>query len=76
MTDEERLSERVQARFHTVNEVAVMTSLSDDTIRRAISDGDLVAYKLRGQLRVRDRDFEAWVGRYRWSRSCPPCATR
>ncbi len=55
-------------RFYTVAEVAGMTSVSDDTIRREIKSGCLRAHRFRRQLRISERDFESWTSR---SRYCP-----
>lgn len=54
------------SRFYSVADVANILGYSDDTIRRAIHDGELVAYKLRGgEFRIRETDLEAWLGRCR-----------
>jgi excisionase family DNA binding protein len=51
------------ARFYTVAQVAAMSSVSQDTVRREIASGNLTAHQLRRAIRVSERDFEAWVGR-------------
>lgn len=56
----------IEQLFFSVGDVAVMTGVSDDTIRRAISEGELTAFKVRGQLRIRKSDMEAWLGRCRY----------
>ena len=45
----------------TVNEVAELAHLSAKAVYRAIGDGELPAAKLRGRLRIRHCDFDAWV---------------
>lgn len=47
--------------FLTVLEIAERTQLSPWAIRRAISDGELPASKLRGRLRVDALDFQGWI---------------
>jgi excisionase family DNA binding protein len=36
-------------------------NLSRKVIYRAIDDRELPAYKLRGQIRIRRSDFDAWI---------------
>jgi excisionase family DNA binding protein len=52
-----------QARNHllSVAEVASMTGLSDTAVYRAIAAGELLAAKLRGRLRIRLADIDAWI---------------
>jgi excisionase family DNA binding protein len=45
----------------TVEDVAGLTGLSAYTVRKAIRDGELVASKLRGRIRVDPGDLAAWV---------------
>ena len=45
----------------TVKAVAQRVGLSEWAIRRAIHDGELAAYKPRGQLRVDAADLEHWL---------------
>jgi excisionase family DNA binding protein len=45
----------------TVAEVAQELRLSEKTIRRAISSGDLVAHKLCAHWRIFRRDLDVWV---------------
>jgi len=47
----------------TVDEVARRAKLSPKTVRRAIRSGELVAYKLRGRLRIPPQEYLAWVRR-------------
>lgn len=46
----------------TVPQVAALTNLHDDTIRRAIHDGELKAVRLRGRWRIPREAFDAWLG--------------
>lgn len=57
----------------TVQDVADRTRLSTWTVYRAIHDGDLVAYKLRGQMRVHEADFDLWL---EGTRVCPQPGVR
>ena len=47
----------------TVQDVADTMRVSEKTVRRLIKRGDLAAYKVgkRGQLRVKECDFEQYV---------------
>lgn len=58
----------LEIQFFSLDEVARATRLHEDTIRRAVTDGELAAYKLRGQLRIRDRDLDAWINTRRLRR--------
>ena len=48
-------------RLFSVSEVAELTGLSESVLYRAIAAGELRASKLRGRLRVRFADLEAWI---------------
>jgi excisionase family DNA binding protein len=48
----------------TIREVAAYTRVSEKTIRRAIGDGRLRAFKLPGGLRFRVEDVDAWLESY------------
>jgi excisionase family DNA binding protein len=48
-------------RLLTVSQVAEATGLSPNAVYRAISDGELRASKLRGRLRVKLADLDAWI---------------
>lgn len=48
-------------RLLSVADVADITGVSPDTIRRAIRAGDLNASKLRGCIRIRPEDVALWV---------------
>ena len=44
-----------------VGEVADRVGLSEWAVRRAIHDGQLAAYKIRGQLRIDRPDLDDWL---------------
>lgn len=65
----------------TVTEVARLTGLSANAVYRAVWSGELRASKLRGRLRVRADEIDAWVdaARVRTARAerkRPPRPTR
>lgn len=62
---------KVAADFMTVDEVAGRVKLSPKTVRRAIGSGELVAFKLRGQLRIPPEEYLAWVQRAAYVPSKP-----
>jgi excisionase family DNA binding protein len=45
----------------TVEDVARLTQLSVCTIRAAVRAGELTATKLRGRIRVKPDDLQAWI---------------
>lgn len=51
----------------TLREVADALQVSERTIRRLVSRGDLTGFKVgdRGQVRVRNEDLEAYLERQR-----------
>lgn len=54
------------SRFYSLAQIAEMTSLSQDSVRREISSGGLTAYRFRSRWRIKDQDFEAWASRSRY----------
>jgi excisionase family DNA binding protein len=52
---------RAQNHLLSVADVASMTGLSDTAVYRAIAAGELPAAKLRGRLRIRVADIDAWI---------------
>ena len=52
---------RAGARLHTVEAVAERLGLSDKTIRRRITDGDLVAHRIGRRLRISEQDLQAFL---------------
>ena len=51
----------------TIKDVADACRLSETAIRRAISEGELPAVKLRSRLRITRNDFDAWITSQRQS---------
>jgi len=47
--------------FLTVNEVAELLKVSDKTVRRLATRGELPSFRVGAQLRFRRADIEAWV---------------
>lgn len=47
----------------TIREVAQTLKLAEKTVYAMASEGDLPAFKIRGQWRVRRADFETWLSR-------------
>jgi excisionase family DNA binding protein len=66
----------VTQRLLTVREVANRVGLSEWAVRRAIHNGELVAFKPRGRLRVAEVDLEDWLNasRVRPTPRDPPSA--
>lgn len=42
----------------TISEVAKLLRVSEDTIRKMIDDGEMQAFKVRGQWRIRKEEVE------------------
>jgi len=49
----------------TIGDVAAACKLSETAVRRAISDGELPAVKLRSRMRIARQDFDAWIASQR-----------
>lgn len=47
----------------TIQEIAALLKLADKTVYSMAQEGELPAFKVRGQWRVRRADFEAWMER-------------
>lgn len=47
----------------TIQEIAILLKLADKTVYSMAQAGELPAFKVRGQWRVRRIDFEAWMER-------------
>lgn len=45
----------------TIREIAIALKLAEKTVYAMASEGDLPAFKIRGQWRVRQGDFELWL---------------
>ena len=55
----------------TVRDVVAYTRVSEKTIRRAIGDGKLRAFRPPGGLRLRLEDVDAWIESYVLEPSSP-----
>jgi excisionase family DNA binding protein len=51
----------VSAELLTPRQVSELAQMSYHAVLRAVNDGELTASRLRGRLRVRRADFDAWV---------------
>ncbi len=49
----------------TLAEIAARLGVSRRTVLRWVQEGDLPAYRIRGIIRVRPEDFEAFLARSR-----------
>ena len=47
----------------TLKEAAEILKLSERTIRRYIEEGEIKAIKLRGAVRIEERDLEEFINR-------------
>ena len=57
----EAIADEVQPRAYTAQEVATMTGLSVQTVRRSINSGELGSFKLGPQIiRVHRDDLDEW----------------
>ena len=54
-------SERASEMLMTIKDVADACKLSETAIRRAISQGELPAAKLRSRVRITRSDFDSWI---------------
>ena len=48
---------------YTLEEVAEILKVSVQTVRRLIDDGELKAFRVRGQWRVRKEDLDDYINR-------------
>lgn len=53
----------------TVQEIAILLKLADKTVYSMAREGELPAFKVRGQWRIRRVDFDAWMERQAQSRA-------
>jgi excisionase family DNA binding protein len=53
----------------TLKDVAAACKLSETAIRRAISEGELPAVKLRSRLRIVRQDYDHWIAGQRQARA-------
>lgn len=59
----------------TIREIAGTLKLAEKTVYAMASDGDLPAFKIRGQWRVRRSDFESWLSRQAGAPQTKPAST-
>jgi excisionase family DNA binding protein len=45
----------------TIKEIATLLKLADKTVYSMAQQGELPAFKVRGQWRIRRADFDAWM---------------
>lgn len=60
----------------TIKDVAAACKLSDTAVRRAITDGELPAVKLRSRMRITPEDFNAWIASQRQTAARPSTPLR
>lgn len=57
----------------TIKNVAATLKLADKTVYAMANEGELPAFKVRGQLRIRKIDFDRWMeAQARAAASTPP----
>lgn len=56
----------------TIQEIAAILKLADKTVYSMAQSGELPAFKVRGQWRVRRIDFDAWMERQARGRARMP----
>lgn len=54
-----------ESQYVTVKDVAKIMGCSDDTVRRMITDKDLVAVKWRGMYRIERASFQTYLEKHR-----------
>ena len=62
--------------FMTIRDVAAACKLSETAVRRAISEGELTAVKLRSRLRITRADFDVWIASQRHAPTRPATPQR
>ncbi len=60
----------------TIKDVAAACKLSETAVRRAITDGELPAIKLRSRMRITRQDFNAWITSQRQTPARPDTPLR
>jgi excisionase family DNA binding protein len=50
-----------EEKFYTVSEVAVMLRITVQTIRRMIKEGELPAFRIRGEWRIRQSAIDEFI---------------
>ena len=61
------MSSHKPVRLMTPDEAAGFLSVSRRTLKRLVAEGELVAVKIRGSMRFKLEDLEAFVESSRWS---------
>lgn len=51
--------------FLSPQDVSEIVGLHTRVIHRAVNEGEIEAYKLRGKIRIRRSDFEAWLAAHK-----------
>jgi excisionase family DNA binding protein len=59
----------------TIKEVAVLLKLAEKTVYSMAQQGELPAFKVRGQWRVRRCDFDSWLEQQASSDASLPSST-
>jgi excisionase family DNA binding protein len=49
--------------FLTIKDVAAILKLAEKTVYSMAQDGELPAFKVRGQWRIRRVDFDKWIAK-------------
>ncbi|HVT58239.1 MAG TPA: helix-turn-helix domain-containing protein [Thermoanaerobaculia bacterium] len=62
----------MQDEILTVQEIATFLKLAEKTVYSMAQAGELPAFKVRGQWRIRRVDFEAWMERQAKTRNRTP----
>jgi excisionase family DNA binding protein len=47
----------------TIKDVAIILKLAEKTVYSMAQDGELPAFKVRGQWRIRRVDFNSWIAK-------------
>jgi excisionase family DNA binding protein len=55
----------VSQRYYTIQEVAELLNISHRTVRRWIANGDLIATRVHGVVRIADDDLRAFLALHR-----------
>ena len=58
---EKKLDGRFSNKFLSITEVAILTSLSPSTLRRAVAKGELKCSKRVGKLLFQESDVRKWL---------------
>ena len=58
---ERKLDGKLSNKFLSITEVAILTSLSPSTLRRAVAKGELKCSKIVGKLLFQELDVRKWL---------------